>query len=147
MSERTLNNPSPEPAKKAAIAKIGNNEALVKPPLVIAKAHLIKIVENLIGTFTSSFIGIVIPQYPVGGLLLPFLYVGVIFIAALNFLPSFLIKYVLVLCSPFFSAEESQTPTFWITTSPAENKETLFFLPVLLYYTQIIFHRLDLLFQ
>ena len=88
---------------------------------------MIKIVENLIGTFTSSFIGIVIPQYPVGGLFLPFLYVGVIFMAAFHFVPSFLIKYVLVLCSPFFRAEESQTPTFWITTSPEENIETLFF--------------------
>ena len=64
----------------------------MKPPLVIAKAHLIKIVENFIGILTSSFIGIVIPQYPVCGLFFPLLNVGVILIAALNLVPSFLMK-------------------------------------------------------
>ena len=129
IKESTLNKPSPDPAKNAASVKIGNNDALVKPPLVIAKAHLINIVENLIGIFTSSLIGIVIPQYPVWGLFFPFLKVGVIFIAALNLDPSFLIKYVLVLCSPSLIADESHFPTFWITTSPDENKDTLF-LPI-----------------
>ena len=35
-----LKRSSPEPAKNAATANIGNNEALVKPPLVIAKPIL-----------------------------------------------------------------------------------------------------------
>ena len=61
-NENGLKRLSPVPAKKAATAKIGNSDALVKPPLVIAKTHFIKIVENLIGILTSSSIGTVIPQ-------------------------------------------------------------------------------------
>ena len=45
-SAKGLNNPFPVPAKNAATAKIGNNEALVNPPLVIAKAHFINFVVS-----------------------------------------------------------------------------------------------------
>ena len=70
----------------------------------MAKAHFMKIVENLIGILTSSSIGTVIPQYPVCGLFFPFANVGVILISALNLLPFLFMKKVLVLYEPFLLA-------------------------------------------
>ena len=114
-------------AKNAATAKIGNRDALVNPPLVIANAHFINFVESFIGTTTSSSIGTVTPQYPVCRLFFPLAKVGVILILAFNFFPSLFKKYVLVLCSPCLIAFESHIPTFCITISPGEKRDTLFF--------------------
>ncbi|GIS28162.1 MAG: hypothetical protein CM15mP129_03590 [Chloroflexota bacterium] len=62
IKDNGLNKLSPNAANIDARANIGNNEALVNPPLVIAKTHLINLVVNLIGILTSSSIGIVMPQ-------------------------------------------------------------------------------------
>ena len=75
--------------------------------------------------FTSSSITSVIPQYPVCGLFLPSPKFGVILILAENFDPSFLIKFVLVLCSPDSLASLSHPKTFCKTISPGEKIETL----------------------
>ena len=81
------------------MAKTGNKDADAKPTLVIATPFMI-FVTKLIGILTSSSITSVIPQYPVCGLFFPLPKFGVILIFAANFEPSFLIKLVLVICSP-----------------------------------------------
>ena len=98
----------------------------MKGILVIA-TPLIILVRKLIGTSTVSSIIVVSPQYPVCGLSFPFPNKGVILILALILDPSFFKKYVLPINSPILSAVDNHVATFWMTISPGEKIETLFF--------------------
>ena len=68
---------------KIAIITIGNIDAKVNPPLVIAIPLKI-LVKKFIGILTSSLISFVIPQYPVCSWSFPLAKFGVINISALN---------------------------------------------------------------